>query len=773
MLKYVSIEGKPAPFVPFDMLQPTYEEMSTKQEAWYFYWRSQVRQDNYIDTDLSYILLYTYEIINGVGWRVPQEGYECLLRIRRKYQNKYLYLDYYLPDWIFDFAQLHGIKHTQSLEGRSIEFIPHPKLNLLIEQYAEDVPLKIPFKLIERLCTHSFQKSEFYNDGNEALMQEAIPMVLALADAMLRKKTNVGFLQTYGPVNPKKLRYNIFKEARCLKSNKSITIAVKTYTVHAVLIYQITELARYTENTLRELKGYRDRLKGVSIDQETAKLITLFLKCKYGEVRSENKEFDFDDIEAFLDSQNKKSAEEKDKQIISPQTAATYELMHISFLRNYSEDTFFIDMFNYAPFEGKKAQFVSCNIPRPTYKDMNRQQQAWYFYWRTQARQDNYLDTDLSYILLYIYEIINGVGWRVPQEGYECLLRIRRKYQNKYLYLDYFLPNWIFDFAQLHGIKHTLSLEGKPICFISHTKVDILIEQYAECVPLKLPFALIEILSNLSYEKNMFYNENKALMHEAIPRVLALQDALLRKKTNFGFLQTYGPEYSFEQEYYTFEDAYCLKSNRILSITVKAYTVHARLTGHIAGLVRYAENTLREIKKYRSRLQGGRVNADTAKMVKAFLKQEYGEKSAKIPREKVEITLNFEDIATLREQSDAVRAALEVENAIPVENEEQSPFLKTKTVTTLFDESKLSNELKELMECLTPPQQEALHTLLTTEHPEHELEKIAEHSMTMPQILLDEINELALRILDDVLIESDQEPRILDEYIPHLKQAIR
>src|SRR5699024_4364098 len=42
-----------------------------------------------------------------------------------------------------------------------------------------------------------------------------------------------------------------------------------------------------------------------------------------------------------------------------------------------------------------------------TFRDLNDRQREWYLYWRTQVLNKNYLDVDLSYIILFIYELIN------------------------------------------------------------------------------------------------------------------------------------------------------------------------------------------------------------------------------------------------------------------------------------------------------------------------------------------------------------------------------
>ena len=50
--------GMEAVFVPFMNYWPTYDSMTGSQSRWYFYWRSEVREQRYPDSSLSYIFLY-------------------------------------------------------------------------------------------------------------------------------------------------------------------------------------------------------------------------------------------------------------------------------------------------------------------------------------------------------------------------------------------------------------------------------------------------------------------------------------------------------------------------------------------------------------------------------------------------------------------------------------------------------------------------------------------------------------------------------------------
>jgi hypothetical protein len=549
-----------------------------------------------------------------------------------------------------------------------------------------------------------------------------------------------------------------------------------------------------------------------------------------------------------LQEEEKRKREELKKNL---RTVGEDELIHDSFLENCSKEQLFIDMLNYAPVEGQPAPLVPfIVIDWPIYKNMSEEQLAWYFYWRSQMRQGTYLPTRDEYVYLYIYEILSGVGWKIPQDGYDRLLRLWMEYNKDLPYIRNNLFTWIFDFAELHGLEHTFFFEENGVSFVPSANVDRLIELHADDVPLKLTFDLIFSLCDHPFDKSKFYEgENKLLVREALPRVIALADAALVKKTKKGILKTYGPKSVKTENITIFENARCPDRYRWLTVTVKPYSKNKKLRGYITELVRYTENVLRDIKGYRGRLQGITLDHETAKLIESFLRREYDPNAAEISdnvpeiNEKGEVSLNFENIGVLREQSNAVRTALEVdgvENASQVDTQEiiakydslcskvlillnrlehsswksertsedevlieeinnlakhplgcnvlekveknsteksdpsGSPKRpKKKQLSKLFNVSTLQGELKVFIEQITFDQQKILHTLLTSEHPERDLERIAEELMTLPHILLDEINETALQILGDLLVESiDQEPRVLAEYIPLLKESI-
>ena len=511
---------------------------------------------------------------------------------------------------------------------------------------------------------------------------------------------------------------------------------------------------------------------------------------------------------------------------------------------------------------GDKAPFVPFMQYWPSYDSMNRQQKNWYFYWRTQVRQSVYLKTDLSYIFVHIYELLSGFGWKNPEDGYNQLLALWTTYRAEHPKLDHYLLNWLFDFAQLHNLEYRIpdcpdvSLPYQPAIR------DILIDAHSTEKPLKLSFALIDALCDYSLVNSKFYKEgHQLLMNEAIPRVVALADAMLIKNKGKGILETYGPKRTKQQSYYAFQSANCINANKRINVSVKGYTSSQKLRSYINELVRYAENVLRELYGSRGRLRGVEIDDETAKMVKAFLIKEYSPKktTTEVPK-KAEVNLDFNNINELRNQSDAVRDALEVsddsaeqkelltdidvvktifglipqycrslinelhsnsweinydssiqpsvdkineisskylacailvveENHLLLEDDYRDEFefiynhldefecgneIKESDNSSMFTVDNLSDELKQLIETLSPIQQTIICVILNRVNISSQLEEIANAELSMPEILIDEINDISSQIIGDILIDTfSDEICVLEQYENELKDAMK
>lgn len=93
---------------------------------------------------------------------------------------------------------------------------------------------------------------------------------------------------------------------------------------------------------------------------------------------------------------------------------------------------------------------------------------------------------------------------------------------------------------------------------------------------------------------------------------------------------------------------------------------------------------------------------------------------------------------------------------------------------TYFKITDLSEPMKTFIENLSIEQEKIICIIIQNDLKQEKIEKIAEENLTMPEIMLDEINELATQYLDDILIDLfGNEINILEQYKEELRKAMK
>ena len=144
----------------------------------------------------------------------------------------------------------------------------------------------------------------------------------------------------------------------------------------------------------------------------------------------------------------------------------------------------------------------------PQYSQMNRSQLAWYLYWRDCVRKGEILPTDYTYILLYIYEIINLADVMDVRFGQQQLCALRRAFRGTYPRLGHLLNEWICDYSLIHRLP-------PPVLDDLSAVTDCTLKEFY--VPstdssARYAAALIAFGSNYNYVKSKFAEgENRVL----------------------------------------------------------------------------------------------------------------------------------------------------------------------------------------------------------------------------------------------------------------------
>ncbi len=259
--------------IPFMCYWPSYEYMSQAQLNWYFYMRSCIRNSEYIETDLSYIFVYIYELINQVGVSSPDDGLDRIISIWVNYRNTYNKLDRYLTDWVGDYISYYKCDAEKVIELLKQEglFLLMPT-DMLADYYFKN-DLVMPIELISRFSDYKLYESEFIKSEYGDLLTDYLTSLINDIRKHMNKLQEGSFekrdLLLSRPRLQKKLPFQ-----RALFHNPD-NLRIETYPPyeqHKPFRLFITAVIKEFENQLRILTKYKGRLRPDSLPEDIKNL---------------------------------------------------------------------------------------------------------------------------------------------------------------------------------------------------------------------------------------------------------------------------------------------------------------------------------------------------------------------------------------------------------------------------------------------------------------------------------------------------------------------
>ncbi|MHA6528893.1 TerB N-terminal domain-containing protein [Paenibacillus sp. BAC0078] len=448
------------------------------------------------------------------------------------------------------------------------------------------------------------------------------------------------------------------------------------------------------------------------------------------------------------------------------------------------------------------ALFVPFKSYWPTYGHMTGAQSRWYFFWRDEVRQGRYLKTDLSYIFLHVYELINGVGWNEPEDGYRQLNLLWEAYRDQYKRLDQYLGGWIADFSFVHHLEVPLSGIVARTRGLAGDLAELELMRCLSAAPEQLTFEVLTVMSDYDISKSKFYTgDGKTAAERYIPQVVALIDAYVARKHGSNLIGMFPPGPAVSRERYLFRSAVYDISLYGYSVLVPVVRISKSppLRSLITRLFRLTENKLRELLGFRGRLKDVRVDADMEDLVTRFLKREFrkAEQEEKGPA----VVIDQKKLERLQSDSEIVRTLLTVEEITGLEDRYEKETVETwdsagsPAEETLVASGAASGEDDGdapvgTLELAVPAADEHLHSpgdsdaspweqlassltslqravvlALAAGEGSSAVHNLAAAGGTMPELLFDEINEIAMDLLGDLLIDGEE---LNEEYVPML-----
>ncbi len=441
---------------------------------------------------------------------------------------------------------------------------------------------------------------------------------------------------------------------------------------------------------------------------------------------------------------------------------------------------------------------VPCNKNNPVYNNLTIYQLRSYFSWRTLIRNKLYKQTEKSYVFLYIYELLNKIGVKNEIDGLNKIIDLWQNYRVFDNSFDKYLSNWVKDYYIINRINIDFNLieEEFPIKNNDNLKdiSEILIGNYEN----KLEF--LDSISNYHILKSKIMEHKYSfLINLVIPEIFKNLDKYF-SENNLSFVNiTFG---EFKKKYWNiYENAiyfnnklesdfvfrfknletYYRKGNNCYKETFELSQYSKCIVGYI---LKNIEITLRECLKFSKNLKVNisslnelssnaelysvvtdkKFNMIINNTIKKYLIEHKTEINNIITKEKKEeIVIDANKFNEIRKSSSRIQEKLIVEEEIYLEKEEQIEVEIINSSQDIF---------KNLIDNLNTVELDFLKKIINNE-PRNNLIDYSKQNNILFEIMIENINKVALETIGDNLIEDNSDEVIIyAEYIDSLKEKL-
>lgn len=495
------------------------------------------------------------------------------------------------------------------------------------------------------------------------------------------------------------------------------------------------------------------------------------------------------------------------------------------FAGDYRERLFYKQAVFMADFEDDYESSAQFQMYFPTYQMMSYEQLRTYFTWRSRVRRGDIRRTDLSYVFLYIYELINNIGVSDGEDGLNKLLCIWKAFRKYTKMMDKYMAVWVRDYYVLNECRISFGelLEKEPV-----------LQKYYSVNTGGLDY--YNRLSVYNIKKSIFFTpENEKMLNECFDHIIKRLNGLLEKvNRNFNDLifdrsiqYTWRP---FASAVFYMRPEYCPKNPKTIKLTDEMifYYKNGRWTYFRSGpyygnakfilgyIIKRMEQLLRRALKFKYKLTADNKKIDKRMLdrllpgigSKGFLTEiDLAVKEYYVNLKKTVVKVDERNLEKIRENALLIQEKLlvpedEFDDRIDTVDNIQAPKNDHEDVVP-EEEAMLPEEYKPTVPDAEPPavaRTGAEESLMPGDDTNPDvwsafvrslepvelaaLKKILEGATAksllefakacgfMPEVLLDGINQKALDITGDTILESADEISVYEEYIENLRKAV-
>ncbi|MBR2760642.1 MAG: TerB N-terminal domain-containing protein [Solobacterium sp.] len=421
----------------------------------------------------------------------------------------------------------------------------------------------------------------------------------------------------------------------------------------------------------------------------------------------------------------------------------------------YVQGKFMEDYEDDMPWDGRLERYYL------TYHDLKPEQLRGYFTWRTNVRKGIYEPACRAFGLLYLYELLSGIGTADPEDSLRKINVFEQAYQEAFfrgIMVDVNLSEWKRDFSILKNIDRSVAEKYVefPMVKLDHA-VHVL--QNADHLSDQEVFEALKTWDPKVIEKSQAVKKDR----EEAMRLYALLWRASRAKLleqgkdlfalMFGTLKDFGwrplANAVFWQETPQEDREYVLDECRSFVLRSGYWKERCYFTSYdvpkrIHGFIHEAERVLRNYLGIRRPMKPGKAEHLLAAVFETILEED---RRAKIEAAKPKIVINTGNLDLIR------RDALKTRDSLLTEEEKQE--MEEMTVPAPVKEEPAAEGP------LSPRQREILKMLVNGQSVRETLR--AENEMA--ELFAESVNEALFEEIGDVAVEcSDEELFLIEDY---------
>lgn len=251
----------PAEYVSFYSYVPQYDQLTDAQLAYYIWWRECFKRGELIKTDVSYILLYVYELINLGGKLNVRDSQKMLAEIWNAYHKEFPAISGKLAIWICDFSLIHHLPPPENL-SRSVTKYVNSLKEFFIQLPNGDLEV-CAASLLKYGTEYDYRTSKFATGKNVDLFNKHIKGAMITAISFFSGEGRV--LSSLAAEDSRLIR-NSFEGALCVPTWKyEIEVKYCSFSRSNELRFIMGDIVKYSENKIRAFLGIKSKLSVYSI----------------------------------------------------------------------------------------------------------------------------------------------------------------------------------------------------------------------------------------------------------------------------------------------------------------------------------------------------------------------------------------------------------------------------------------------------------------------------------------------------------------------------